>query len=330
MRRGLLPAALGAVAAVGAVAAGAVVRPYPRDLPAAETRLAAIGSRTVPTTFGDVEYLERGEGEPVLVVHGILHGCDGGLLSVRDTVADRRVIAPSRFGYLRSALPTAATPDDQAAAFVELLDHLGLGAVDVVAISAGTTPGVELALGHPERVRSLTVVSGSWPGSPTARRPPDWARAMYADPPMWALRAVAPAALARLMGVPPGFPRDEAEAAYVDEMVATIFPVRPRAAGALFDAYVSDPAVEASTLEALAVPVLVVHMVDDPLASFDAAAQAASRIPGARFVAVPSGGHLAVGQTGRVRDEVTAFLDALPEPGRGSAHGTSRHGPAPA
>jgi hypothetical protein len=35
------------------------------------------------------------------------------------------VIAPSRFGYLGSALRPSATPADQADAFVALLDQLG-------------------------------------------------------------------------------------------------------------------------------------------------------------------------------------------------------------
>ena len=51
---------------------------------------------------------------------------------------DRRVIVPSRFGYLGSTLPEGATAADQADVFVELLDHLGLTRVEVMAISAGS------------------------------------------------------------------------------------------------------------------------------------------------------------------------------------------------
>ena len=76
---------------------------YRRDLHAARARLAEVDRRVVPTSWGAVEFAERGSGEPVLVLHGIFHGCDGGLLSVRDLCPDRRVIAPSRFGYLGAA-----------------------------------------------------------------------------------------------------------------------------------------------------------------------------------------------------------------------------------
>jgi pimeloyl-ACP methyl ester carboxylesterase len=60
-------------------------------------------------------------------------------------------------------------------------------------------------------------------------------------------------------------------------------------------------------LEELRVPTLIVHTTDDPLASYDAAAAAAARTPGARLVSLDSGGHLQLGQTERVRNEIAAF-----------------------
>ncbi|MGD2043974.1 MAG: alpha/beta hydrolase, partial [Acidimicrobiia bacterium] len=60
--------------------------------------------------------------------------------------------------------------------------------------------------------------------------------------------------------------------------------------------------------EQLAVPTLILHSKDDPLASYDAAARAAGRIPGARLVGLDSGGHLGLGQTARVRDAIADFL----------------------
>lgn len=89
--------------AVGAIVAVRLSARYRRDLHAARARLAEVDRRVVPTSWGAVEFAERGSGEPVLALHGIFHGCDGGLLSVRDLCPDRRVIAPSRFGYLGAA-----------------------------------------------------------------------------------------------------------------------------------------------------------------------------------------------------------------------------------
>ncbi len=260
------------------------------------------------TPLGVVEYAERGAGEPLLVSHGIFHGCDGGLLSGRDLPSDRRVIAPSRFGYLGSSMPPGARPADQADAFALLLDGLGIDKTDVIAFSAGVTSALQLALRHPHRVKHLAVMSGNLPGSPTAVAPPQAARLLYRDLAMWALKVFARPILVRLMGVPKGFPLTAEDARFVSEMVDSIFPIAPRAEGALFDAFISDPDVNGYKLEAITAPTLIVHAKDDPLASYDAARRAAARIAGARLISLESGGHLMLGQGEAIRTDLDAFL----------------------
>jgi len=301
--------------AVGVAGVGLGLWRYRRDGAAARSRLDSVERRAIGTEFGSVEYAECGDGDPVLVSHGIFHGCDGGLLSVQEMVIDRRLVAASRFGYLGSDLPPGATAADQAEAFVALMDRLGLEQVDVIGISAGTSAAVQLALRHPQRVGHLVVSSGNFPGSATAQAPPGWATVFYSDLAMWTLKVLFRPAFAHLMGVPEGFPRNADDAQVMAEMLESIFPIGPRRAGAVFDAYVSNPEVADYPLEALAVPTLIVHAMDDPLASFDAASAAASRIPGARLVSLESGGHLQLGQEERVRAEVAAFL-ATPTGGR--------------
>jgi pimeloyl-ACP methyl ester carboxylesterase len=264
----------------------------------------------ISTEFGVIEYAERGEGPAVMVSHGIFHGCDGGLLAVRDLIDGRRIIVPSRFGYLGSTMPPNASSATQADAFVELLDHLALDEVDVIGISAGTSAALHLAIRHPHRVGHLAISSGNWPGSPTANAPPDWAKVFYNDCAMWTLEHLGGPMINRLMGVPAGFPQNEEQAAAVAELVASIFPLQPRRPGAVFDAFVSNLEVSDLSLESIAVSTLIVHALDDPLASYDAAARAAERIPAARLVGLESGGHLALGQTQRVRSEIARFLEA--------------------
>lgn len=240
--------------------------------------------------------------------HGIFHGCDGGQRSAENVVPGHRVISPSRFGYLRSGMPQQPSGAAQADAFVGLLDHLGVNTTAVMGISAGTGAAVQLALRHPERVSHLVISSGNWPGSPTSEPPPDWAKMFYNDAAMWLMRTVAPPMTAGLMGVPKGFPEDEEQAAYVEEMLDSIFPLEPRAEGAIFDAYSSNPEIDDCPLEQITVPTLIIHTRDDPLASYDAAQAAAERIPGATLVALESGGHLGLGQTEAVRGAIADFL----------------------
>lgn len=308
MRRRLVTGVLagGVIVGVGS----SVVSRYRRDIAQARQRLSDVDRTVITTTFGALEYAEHGDGEPILMVHGIFQGCDGAILSARDLVAGRRVIGPSRFGYLGSALPPGATPALQADAFAELLDALGIHAIDVIAVSAGTTSALQLALRHPDRVRHLVIVSGNWPGSPTAVVEPQWARALYAQGLMWALKALTPALLARLMGVPTDLRLSDEDAASVSEFSESIFPVEPRIEGVLFDAFVSNADVNNHPLEDVAVPALVLHAADDPLASCDAAARAADRVPGATFVRLETGGHLLLGNGERVRREIASFLTA--------------------
>ncbi len=46
----------------------------------------------------------------------------------------------------------------------------------------------------------------------------------------------------------------------------------------------------------------------DPMVSYKAAERAAGRIPGARLVSLETGGHLVLGQTDTIRQELARFL----------------------
>jgi pimeloyl-ACP methyl ester carboxylesterase len=299
-----LVAALGAGVALPAF--GLFLR-YRRDLNAARARLAAVERHVISTQWGAVEYAERGCGDPVLVVHGIFHNCVGGLLSVHDLLTERRVIVPSRFGYLGSSMPPNATPQAQADAFTALLDTLDIAQIDVIGLSAGATSALQLALRHPERVKHLAVLVGNLPGSPTAVVQPFSVKLSNRQLPMWALKTFAPSTMARLVSaVPKGFALTAEDARFVTAFIDSLFPVMPE--GYDFDACVSNAAVNEYNLEAISVPTLIVHTEDDQLASHEASKRAAERIPGARFVSLESGGHLMLGQTKIVRDELAEFF----------------------
>ncbi|MGB8385653.1 MAG: alpha/beta hydrolase [Dermatophilaceae bacterium] len=303
--RGAAVAALWA-GAIGAAGAG-LARRYRRELGAARARLAAVDRKVVTTGFGDVEYVERGTGEPVLVSHGIFQSSESVLL-FGELFPGRRVIALSRFGYLGSNLPPKATPAGQADAYAELLDALGILALDVVGISAGTTSVFQLVLRNPGRVKHLVVLSGNLPGSTTAVVQAGWARIVNRQPPLWVIKAVAPSTLALLAGVPKRLAMTSDEARFVAAFLDSLFPVTPRIHGVDFDAFVSNADVNGYPLENLTVPTLLIHAKDDPLVSYQAAQRAVARIPGARLVSLESGGHLMLGQTGTVRDELDSFL----------------------
>ena len=278
------------------------------------------------------------------MIHGIFGGCDAGLvwaggLFGGGLFSDRRLIALSRFGYLGSSLPTCAKPADQADAYAALLDALRIGRTDVLAISAGTTSALQLALRHPDRIKHLVVMSGNLPGFRTTAGQALGLRLLgRSDLPIWALQTFARPLMVRLAGVPKGNPLTADDERVVAEVIDTTFPTGPRAEGVIFDFFTSIPDASGYDLEAIKVSTLLVHSTDDPLTPYDTARRAASRIPGARLVSAEQGGHLGLGQQAVTSRELAAFLGTpAPAASRGSPGfrarqrliGSSAHGRAP-
>jgi 2-hydroxy-6-oxonona-2,4-dienedioate hydrolase len=87
---------------------------YASLLRRAQERLASIDHASIASPLGTIEYAERGEGQPILVLHGIYGGFDAACQTVDPWIGDGfRAVAPSRFGCLGSPLPPNATTADQ-------------------------------------------------------------------------------------------------------------------------------------------------------------------------------------------------------------------------
>ena len=299
--------------AAGAGAA-AVRRRFGSEIAAARGRLAAIGPRVVATACGPVEYAERGEGSAVLDIHGVLGGCDQGILLAAESMGEGfRVIAPSRVGYLGSPLPTDATPAAQADAFVALLDALELERVPVVAHSAGATSAVQLALRHADRVAGLALISPNAPELELTVPPKPVARALFgSDFAFWLLVRYRHARPESMLGVPEGYELTSEDVRSLRALMDTMLPARPRRDGALFDIFVSNPEIDEYPLEEISARTLVVGARDDPLTLYRNIAAMAQRIPGAQLLTLDHGGHTLLGSGDRVRREVTTFLGQAP------------------
>jgi pimeloyl-ACP methyl ester carboxylesterase len=283
---------------------------YATLLRRAHQRLASIEHTSIDSPFGTIEYAERGEGHPVLVLHGIFGGFDAAYLTVDPWIGDGfHVVAPSRFGCLGSSLPPTATVSDQADAYAVLLDTLGIEQAAVVGFSAGTVSAIQFGLRHPDRITALVLMSGHYPQK-HHKLPELPLRLLYTDRVFWALKTFKPELFGRICGIPKGFRASPAEQQALDWVMEGLFPIAPRARGAIFDTLVSEPEVDSFPLERLGVPTLMVHAADDPLARYATAPPAAARIPGARLVTIERGGHLYLGAEAPVRREVAAFIRA--------------------
>lgn len=132
-----------------------VRRPTPAEIAECLTHPA----RVIPTAAGPVEYAERGQGSPILAIHGGPGGCDQGLgLGEFFRVNGFKIIAPSRPGYLGTPLDTGRNPEEQADALAALLDALKIEKIPVIAASAGGPSSYLLAARHPEKVSCLLEI----------------------------------------------------------------------------------------------------------------------------------------------------------------------------
>ncbi len=308
------------VCAVALAAAGLTVRTrFERDLAAASAR-AAQGSEVLATRCGPIEVQQAGEGLPLLMVHGSGGGHDQGMAWARPLVQQGvRVIAMSRFGYLRTPRPANASPEAQADAHACLLDALGLARTAVMGVSAGGPSALQLALRHPQRVSALVlVVPIAWkPGTVADSAPPvsddkdAWLlRLLGSDFLFWSALHVARGPLVRhLLATPPEqvAAASAEERARVDDLADRILPVSARAAGLRDDTGLGKR-LGPYALESIRVPTLVVSARDDGFGTHAAAQYTASRIPGARFLGFDDGGHLLVGHDAAVRAQVIELL----------------------
>jgi pimeloyl-ACP methyl ester carboxylesterase len=117
-------------------------------------------------THDDVEiaFLDEGEGEPIVLVHGFasnkeINWVGPGWVSAL-TRAGRRAIALDDRGHGASSKlydPAAYHSSLMAEDVRALLDHLGLKRADVMGYSMGARIAAYLALAHPDRVRAAVL-----------------------------------------------------------------------------------------------------------------------------------------------------------------------------
>jgi len=93
-------AMINAIVLLGLLVAG--LRAFRADMRRANDRIAS-GSTVVMTGIGPIEYADAGEGIPILALHGTAGGWDQAVTAGFEiTRYGYRLIAPSRFGYLRT------------------------------------------------------------------------------------------------------------------------------------------------------------------------------------------------------------------------------------
>ena len=158
-----MPTRLGGAALTGAAILGTTALVNARRARQAERNNPPAGH------FLDIEgvglhYLERGEGPPLVLLHG--NGVmvqDFEISGIIERLAQQyRVIAVDRpgFGHTNRPRSRSWTPAAQAEVVHKALVHLNIKQAIVVGHSWGTLVALSLALDHPADVRTLVLLSG--------------------------------------------------------------------------------------------------------------------------------------------------------------------------
>jgi pimeloyl-ACP methyl ester carboxylesterase len=308
-----------AVLAATLVSAFAIHARFTSDLAQAAER-AAQSSTVIDTRCGPIEVQQAGQGTPLLMIHGSGGGHDQGMAFAQPlTRHGIRVIALSRFGYLRTPRPADASPEAQADAHVCLLDALGIANAAVMGVSAGGPSAMQTAIRHPHRVSALVLVV------PLAYKPDTVAhsaprvsddkdamlmRLLGSDFLVWtALRIARDPLIRHVLATPPELvaAAGTQERARVLALAERILPVSARAAGLRDDTRLGKH-LGPYALETIRAPTLIISARDDGYGTYASAQYTASRIAGAKFVGYEQGGHLLVGHDDAVKQEILHWI----------------------
>jgi pimeloyl-ACP methyl ester carboxylesterase len=269
-----------------------------------------------------LHYVERGQGHPLVLLHGIMTLIqDWGTSGVLDRAAEHyRVIAFDRPGYgysarTRDRVWTAAA---QADLVHEALVRLGAERAVVVGHSFGTVVALELALRHPSSVAALALLSGYY--FPTARLDAP-VQALPAVPVLGdimrytvsplLLRLTWPGVMRLLFGPAPTPPAFDA----LKGLVAR--PEQLRAIGSEAALLVPTVAGLQQHYPELKVPVVIAAGAEDRYIDTEAqSARLHQMLPGSGYRVVPGAGHM-VHHT--APDEAMAVIDLVASRAEGAS-----------
>jgi pimeloyl-ACP methyl ester carboxylesterase len=267
------------------------------------------GSEILKTNRGYIEYAVKGEGPPVLLLHGSGGGYDQGLLLGKQTLGDGfKLISVSRFGFLRSPMPEDSSVEAQAIFYTALLDYLKIKKVIVIAGSGGGPSALQFAHDYPDRCSRLILVSAM--SMPMVETFP--IKIMHfiqkSDFIYWMFTRCFHSQLLELVGIPrevyKGLKPGEKELA--QEMLDVMHPMSPRRRGTLHTFEIRP--LDSVSLGEISLPALILHAKDDKLVNYQHAEFAHKNIKQSKLISFETGGHGLLTRFNDLREYIIRFL----------------------
>lgn len=292
---------------------------FKRDMQAAHERLLR-DSEVLRTDKYTIEYALKGEGIPVLLLHGAGGGYDQGLWAGTALLGDGyKFISVSRFGYLNSSLPSGASIKSQAAAYATLLDHLNIDSVIVLGGSAGGPSAMQFANDYPDRCQVLILLMAVSMADHSLDELPVQIRIIHliqqSDYIYWLFTSLFQSTILELMGVPPtvyeSFTPEQKQLAQV--MLDDMHPMSRRYAGTFNDVVMIQD-FDLSNNKIFA-PTLIVHAKDDALVGYHHAKNTHENIKQSELVLFDDGGHAMLTRMNDIRRLTRDFVSKNTRPG---------------
>jgi len=259
---------------------------------------------TAELTPAGTSYLATGQGQPVVLIHGVGLNKEMWGGQIVGLAAKYRVIAYDMLGHGASPRPQSGTPllgyADQ---LLELLDHLALPQVTVIGFSMGGLVARAFALHHPQRLEGLVVLNSVFNRSPEQRAGVIARTSQAAE---HGPDANAEAALSRW------FSREyqEANPAPIAALRQTLAGNDPQGYLTTYELFAPQDMYRAEDLGNIQVPTLVATGELDPGSTPEMAQQLAERIPGAKVAVLAEQRHMMPVESPRLVNQLLLeFLD---------------------
>ncbi|GGT79678.1 MULTISPECIES: alpha/beta fold hydrolase [Streptomyces] len=266
-------------------------------------------------------YHTRGEGEPLVCLPGgpmrdsVYLGDLGGLTAHRTLI----VLDPRGVGASGTPADRGTYRCDRQAADVEALRvHLGLERMDLLAHSGAGNLATLYAAAHPERLRSLVLVTSGLRAVGVETTDEEWDKAVevFADQPWYAASRAALATigpdtpLPTLLEIIGPFGYGHWDETAQEHAAAAAGQLNAEAMAAYHGPGAYDPEATRAALSALTAPVLVLAGEYDAGPTPAKAAEQAAYFPHAELVVQPRAGHFPwVDDPGAFVRPIAAFLD---------------------